>query len=460
MSMDARGIELSGATQEQALVFDKVTSDYLDYRTTAFPNLKRLCEEAPNFAMAHLLKGFLLMSLGSQNTLPGVRACADQVRSLGVINTRETGHLAALDAWILADTRLACQHWDIVLKSEPLDILALKLQHFSLFWQGQSAHMRDAAVRVLPAWNDTIPGFAQVLGMYAFALEEVGNYTKAEKIGRDAVERHPDDLWAIHAVSHVYEMRGDLREGIAWLNQPLNTWADRNPFKDHLWWHTALFALEKGEFSRVLQLYDDAVWPDNSTFYLDIQNAASLLARLEFFGVNVGARWEALATVSVGRNGDHALLFTEPHYAMAFGSTGRIAEIDKQIKSLDLFSKTTAPSNARVVEQIAAPICGAIREFYRGDFNAVVDILMPIRQGYQPIGGSHAQRDVFNVYLIDAAINSNQLDLAKSLLTERVSIYINSYGSWQKYAKVCDLLNDIQMAKHARNEVVRIATDA
>ena len=113
-----------------------------------------------------------------------------------------------------------------------------------------------------------------------------------------------------------------------------------------------------------------------------------------------------------------------------------------------------------MVEQIAAPICGAIREFYRGDFNAVVDILMPIRQGYQPIGGSHAQRDVFNVYLIDAAINSNQLDLAKSLLAERVSIYINSYGSWQKYAKVCDLLNDIQMAKHARNEVVRIATDA
>ena len=460
MVFDARGVALTGANAKQAAIFDEITADYLDYRTTAFPKLKALCEDAPEFAMAHLLKGFLLLSLGSQTTVPGAQACVDHLRQRGGLNARETGHLAALTAWIEKDTHLACHHWDMVLISEPLDILALKLQHFSLFWQGQAAHMRDAAARVLPAWKSSMPGYAQMLGMYAFALEEVGDYTRAEMLGREAVERHPDDLWAIHAVAHVYEMQGDLKQGIAWLNQPLNTWEDRNPFKDHLWWHTAMFALEKGDFTRVLQLYDDAVWPDSSTFYLDVQNAASLLTRLESFGIDVGSRWEALAIASQDRAGDHVLLFTEPHYTMAFGRTGRHDEAEKQITSLNGFAKTTPTSNARVVEQIAAPVCSAIRDYYRGDFTNAVDGLLPLRYDYQPIGGSHAQRDVFNFYLIDAAIKSKQLRLAKSLLVERLSLHSNSFGTWEKYAGVCDLLNDATTAKHARSQAAQIASAA
>ena len=457
MVFDARGVALTGANTKQATIFDEITADYLDYRTTAFPKLKALCEDAPEFAMAHLLKGFLLLSLGSQTTVPGAQACVDHLRQRGGLNARETGHLAALKAWIEKDTHLACHNWDMVLISEPLDILALKLQHFSLFWLGRAAHMRDAAARVMPAWKSSMPGYAQMLGMYAFALEEVGDYTRAEMLGREAVERHPDDLWAIHAVAHVYEMQGDLQQGLAWLNQPLTKWGDRNPFKDHLWWHTALFALEKGEYARVLELYDDAVWPDSSKFYLDVQNAASLLARLVSFGVDVGDRWDALATVSAERNGDHVLLFTEPHYTMAFGSTGQMDEINKQISSLSRYATNAPTTNAHVAENIAAPVCAAIRDYYRGDFASAVNRLMPLRYEYQPIGGSHAQRDVFNIYLVDAAIKAQQLPLAKSLLQERVSLHQNSYGTWQKLAGVCDSLDDVATAKQARSEAARVA---
>ena len=65
------------------------------------------------------------------------------------------------------------------------------------------------------------------------------------------------------------------------LDQPFGAWSDRNPFKDHVWWHTALFALELGDYDRVLDVYDREVKVNEVGFYLDVQNAASMLMRLK-----------------------------------------------------------------------------------------------------------------------------------------------------------------------------------
>ena len=457
MITDPRGIELTGATKLQASTFEEVVRAYLDYRLSAFPTLKELCISSPDFAMAHILKGFLLLSMGITATIPGAKACADHVRKMDQLTKREVLHLKALDSWISGDTRKSCAFWDEVLFSEPLDILALKLQHFSLFWLGEANHMRAATSRVLTHWDNDMYGYAQVLGMYAFALEECGDYSNAERLGREAVDREPQDLWAIHAVAHVYEMQSNLTAGIKWLNQPLGEWKDRNPFKDHLWWHTALFALEKGEFQKVLNLYDEAVWPDDKSFYLDIQNGASLLARLESFGVDVGDRWNSLGVVSEEKIGDHVLCFTEPHYTMAMGRTGKQNQISKQINSLQKLKGSASQDTQRTVENLAIPVCSAIRDYYKGDYASTINQLMPIRYSYQPIGGSHAQRDVFNIFLIDAAIKSKKLDLATSLLSERVALHPNSFGSWVKYADLLESTGNISRATQARSEANRVA---
>ena len=89
-------------------------------------------------------------------------------------------------------------------------------------------------------------------------------------------------------------------------------------------WHRALFHLERREFDTVLDLYDrrfrDLAAPLTLAvpdLYIDVQNAASMLFRLEFQGIDVGDRWTELADKAEARIGDCLSAFTLPHWMMA-----------------------------------------------------------------------------------------------------------------------------------------------
>ena len=460
MISDIRGLALSGASEAQAADYDAVIQDYLDYQLTAFRRLKPLCAEAPEFAMAHVLKGYLLLSIGTRDTLPGADRCHELVTVLvDDLTQRERSHVNALGAWIKGDINGACRYWDDILVDHPFDLLASKLQHLALFNFGRSAKMRDSLAGILPAWEEDVPGYAQLLGMYAFALEENNHYAEAEHYGREAVERHPDDLWSIHSVAHVFEMQGRLKEGSDWLDHPYDYWDGRNPFKAHLWWHAALFAFERGDFERSLDIYDNAILPDESTIYLDIQNTASLLARLALVGVDVGSRWSDLAGLAHERDNDHSDLFTEPHCAMAFAASGDFAAAQAQVASLRTFAAQAEEchTGATLVEPLFAPLCEAVAHFHKGAYDLVLKLMIPIRHDLQAIGGSHAQRDVFAQYLIAAARGAGDHRLARVLLSERLPRYKNSLNTWQSYAEVCEQLSDqkgVSVAKETLNRLV------
>ena len=93
------------------------------------------------------------------------------------------------------------------------------------FYTGRSHIMRSVVSGVLGAWSDEVPDYGCVQGMYAYALEECGAYDEAERWGRQAVERNPGDLWAIHSVAHVLEMQGRSAEGVKWLDYTPAQWA-------------------------------------------------------------------------------------------------------------------------------------------------------------------------------------------------------------------------------------------
>ncbi len=54
-------------------------------------------------------------------------------------------------------------------------------------------------------------------------------------------------------------------------------------------------------------------------------------------------------------------------------------------------------------------------------YDEVVELIRPVRSIANRFGGSHAQRDVLDLTLIEAAFRVGQRDLAKALAAERVA---------------------------------------
>ena len=251
------------------------------------------------------------------------------------------------------------------------------------------------------AWDESIPGFDHVLGMHSFGLNETGHYSVAETVGREAVARNGEDLWSVHAVAHALEMQGDLAAGDRLFDVDPTRWDSKNPFRGHMWWHAALFAWNGGDYERVLRIFDERLRPVSTDFYLDIQNLSSILTRLELVGVDVGDRWDAVADHAAARVGDHVLAFTDVHCALTLARTGRHEDLEAFTTSLiDHRSARPATADTSGVDAaIQLSLCFAADA--AGDPTKAAVGMRAIRGDLAPIGGSHAQRDLFDLLTAD-----------------------------------------------------------
>ena len=451
MYVDCRGLALTTASEVAAEHIDKAVTDYLDYRTTAFGHVRSALEQDPAFVLAQCFRGYFLLMLENKAILPKVRQTLDEIRpNLAAATPRERLHVQALEAWAAGDIMKACLEWEQVLTDNPLDLLALKLHHTMSFYAGRSQVMRSVVASVLGEWDDAVPGYGCVQGMYAYALEECGAYEEAEQWGREAVERNSGDLWAIHAVAHVLEMQGRSAEGVKWLNYTPEQWAHKNPFKAHVWWHAALFFLAQGEYDRALRLYDHELCSVNSETYVDVSNQAALLKRFEISGVNVGDRWKALAEHSEKRIHDHMLPFRDAHFCLALAANKDFAVARRHIKSMADFAAQTEGWRAEATRKVLIPLCQGMVAYEEGAYGKACDLLWTVRNEIVSIGGSHAQRDLFAQLICDSAVRAHNLPVARSLLSERVLSRGSRKANWQSYAEVLTALGETERAEAAQ----------
>jgi tetratricopeptide (TPR) repeat protein len=439
MWVDARDEPVQAASADAVHHLGRAVDAYLGARADTRAKLAVALSADPHCILAHCLDGYLWMGASRRDEFPAAlgaltRAYAAAART--PVTTREAGHLAALTAWTRGDMPGAARHWDAILAEHPRDILALRVSQFVLSYLGESDRMRETVARVLPAWTPDTAGYGFVLGCYAYGLEESGDYAQADEMGRRAVALDPSDIWAAHAVTHVAEMQGRLDDGVAWIAQLSDHWAPCNNFALHLRWHEALFRLELEQYDDVLALYDREVRRHATDEYLDVTNAVSLLWRLEQAEIDVGGRWHELAGCARGHTRDHALVFADLHYLMAIAATGDVAAIDAFVASCRQFAATSAGTEAAVMADVGLPLVGAVLAHRRGAYGEAVDALLPVRSRFRRIGGSHAQRDLFDQLLIDAAWRAGRLDVAGELLAERTSRRPRNIWAWKHYAAV------------------------
>ncbi|WP_223426714.1 tetratricopeptide repeat protein [Tateyamaria pelophila] len=395
---------------------------FLAHGTATPTHLGAVLEGAPDFAMGYATKGLFSLMMGRKE-LNGVAREAGQaaVAALAVSggSTRERLWVRALGEWLDGRPSGAIAAMERVLADHPTDTLSAKVSHAIRFILGDGVGMRASIENVLDAHKDhPLEGYA--LGCHAFTLEETGEYDKAEATGLRGLELSGDDAWGLHAVAHVYDMTARPDRGIGLIENNCSAWDHCNNFRYHVWWHKALLHMDREELDIALALYDQQIRADKTDDYRDIANATSLLMRLELEGMAVGDRWEELADFAQGRTDDGCVVFADLHYMMALAAAGRADAMDQMTARFAMDARRQGEMPTRFADPGKAAL-GGLNAFAEGRYGIAFANLVAARPTMQTIGGSHAQRDVFERITVDAGLRAGQFDAVEALLEDRIA---------------------------------------
>jgi hypothetical protein len=410
---DLYGFSHAGSDGTALAAFAEAVWAVCAHRPQAGPALERALAADPQMAAAHALRGFASVVLARSECMAAARGHLAAARLALRQRTPTIDEIALVEALSLAvDGHLsaAADRLDVRLAAVPDGLLLIKLSQALRFMRGDLAGMAALTGATIARVADSMPGYGFVLGCHAFALEESGDYGRAERVGRAAVEREPHDAWGLHAVAHVYEMTGRSAAGIDWLEATRGAWSGCNNFAFHVAWHLALFHLEAGDTERVLALYDAEVRPQPSDDFRDVANAVSLLWRLRQYGVDVGGRWDELADIARRRRTETTLIFASLHNLLALKGSGDEAAARELARAIASHGLVGADDQAAVADSVGADLARVIVEGASGQAGAAVP---EIARRLVVLGGSHAQRDVFVRTLAVAAAAGGDADATR-----------------------------------------------
>ncbi|MCX7248248.1 MAG: tetratricopeptide repeat protein [Burkholderiales bacterium] len=353
------------------------------------------------------------------------RARASLKLSPGVTQ-REQRFVAAVAAWVDGDMTQAIRLHQEQVQEHPRDLASLKLGQYHLFNIGDAPGMLKLALAALPAARD-VP---YLHGMAAFGWEQCHLLRQAESAARQAIQMCAKEPWAQHALAHVMLTQGRLTEGLSFMQQVSPGWTALNSFMvTHNWWHLAVFALELGQPDEALRLYDQQVWGVVKDYSQDQIGAVSLLARLELAGVDVGERWQDVAQHLSGRLNDQVLPFLDMQYLYGLARAGR-SEAQTLMHNIEAFA-TAAPSPGqadakRVWQEVCLPASRGLLAHAQGDHETAVRQLSSVLARLPEIGGSHAQRGLFEQVHLDALIRSGRWVGAQHLVQQGLNGHAES----------------------------------
>ncbi|MBW4487653.1 MAG: tetratricopeptide repeat protein [Trichocoleus desertorum ATA4-8-CV12] len=411
MLKDAQGLDVTTASAEAIAAIDQFIDQSLSYGRQAEAAILQAVSANPTCAIAHAFAAAYYLSQESavawEQATPYLRAA---IQHQAKATQREQQWVSAVVAWARGDIDQAIAAHEAITDQYPQDLLSVQQGQYHYFYQGDQAGLLQIAEKVLPTDAEHLH-LHYLYGMIAFGLEQCHRLLEAEAMGRKATEINRHDPWAHHAVAHVLETQGRVEEGIAWMESLADTWENCNSMLyTHNWWHIALYYLERQDFSTVLHLYDTKVWGrarlDSPK---DQVGAIALLLRLELRGVEVGAtRWRELAAYLSPRIHEHALPFQDLHYVYALARTHQQDQVQEMLQSMEAHAHRIKPALQQPWIEIALPAAKGMVAHAQQDWQQAIALLRPVLSQLGAIGGSHAQRELFEQVYADALKQTEQ----------------------------------------------------
>ncbi len=414
---DLWGAALQGGNQHGVPLFNAAVEGLVSLSGDPVSAANAAVAADDDLVLGHILRAYLHLYAMSADGASNARKVLEDIEGLADIGEREVLHLRAAHSWASGQWDDATHCLERALLRDSRDLLALKIAQDLYFFLGQSNDILGVVARVLGAWPPERPGWGYLQGMYAFGLEETGDYQQAEIRARAALQKDPRDTWASHALAHVFEMQGRQPEGVAFLDASSRYWSS-SFFAIHNWWHYALYHLELGEIDEALSLYDGPIRSARSTEWLDLIDAAALLWRLSLFAHDLEDRVQPLAADMESVLSDPIYIFNDWHAVMVFGLAGAHALNDRVLTSN---RRRTSGTNRLVAEQVGLTLLEGFSAFSAGRYERAFDLLTEARRFASAVGGSHAQRDIIDLTLIAAAARMDDTTTARALALDRVA---------------------------------------
>ena len=108
--------------------------------------------------------------------------------------------------------------------------------------------------------------------------------------------------------------------------------------------------------------------------------------------------------------------FRDAHAALAFTAGGDVEARDKLLGRL----RDEALKGNLLAREITLPLVQGVDAFAQGQYDRAVELLEPVFPQLARIGGSHAQREVFEDTLLEAYLRDEQFDKAEDMLRGQV----------------------------------------
>ena len=372
------------------------------------------------FAMAHGCLAYWYQ----QRARPG-EARETITRALALasgVTRRERQQIEAVSFWIKGQGRDSIALTKEHLSEFPRDGLLLRLAHrlYMLGCSGAgSPNFPPEYLALLKGVEAHCKDDWAFLAEYAFAHHETGQLDEAMELAQRSLDINPTNAVACHSMTHVYFERGDASSGEDFLDAWLRAFDAPTSSYVHLSWHLALFELAQGKYQETLDSYEKYIRPSVvAKSMATLNDSASLMWRLHMYcGAPPPKPWEEVLTIAAPAADRPGAAFRDAHAALAFAGGGDYEAMGKITSRL----RQAAVDGNSFARDVVLPLVQGIEAFAQENYIESVRLMEPVFPQLVRVGGSHAQREVFEDTMLEAYIRAEQFEKAEDMLRSRLA---------------------------------------